>query len=160
MDSTIVVLRICRRSIIQLTCPPRCPQKMTTIRCTPTAILRDSKMEIWGIIRSRCKENMKHEWQVSTKKLVAFYLQILRIFLRSFPKFWQIFSKNCLTLHYSHHWSKVPRWDNSRTMVKTTEHGFWSHDGQNHHLLALRSKRPIRNFRPWRGKNGWNIQEG
>ncbi len=45
-------------------------------------------------------------------------------------------------------------------MVKMTEHGFWSHDIQNHHLLARGSKRLIRNFRPWGGQNEWNFQVG
>ncbi len=41
-----------------------------------------------------------------------------------------------------------------------TEHGFWSHDGPKHHLLARRSKRPISNFRPWGSKNVWNLPKG
>ncbi len=42
--------------------------------------------------------------------------------------------------------------------LKRTESMFWSHAGQKHHLLARRSRRPIRNFWPWgpkMGKKSW-----
>ncbi len=55
-----------------------------------------------------------------------------------------------LNCHQSRLFETVP----GRTVVKTTEHRFWSHDGQNHHLLTRRSKRPNRNFRLWGSKNG------
>ncbi len=41
--------------------------------------------------------------------------------------------------------------------LKRTESNFWSHIGQKHHLVARRSKRPIRNFWPWGGQNGKKI---
>ncbi len=38
--------------------------------------------------------------------------------------------------------------------LKRTEPSFWLHAGQKHHLVASRSKRPIRNFRPRGAQNG------
>ncbi len=40
-----------------------------------------------------------------------------------------------------------------RSHHKRTEPRFWSRVDQKHHLVACRSKRPIRNFRPWSGQN-------
>ncbi len=49
---------------------------------------------------------------------------------------------------------KVPRKGNRRTMVKRTKPKFWSHASQKYHLVAWRSKRPIRKFRPRGAGNG------
>ncbi len=41
-----------------------------------------------------------------------------------------------------------------------TELRFWSHASQKHHLVTRRSKRPIRNFRPWDAQNGLKMPQG
>ncbi len=62
-------------------------------------------------------------------------------------------SKCCLSVFFQFNLPLVvPFWDHS-----------WLHDGQNDRLLILVtrwSKPPNRNFRPWRGQNRWNFQEG